>query len=135
MKITLRSCPIIWEQYFRSWFVFSSTIFMWYLQEQIAFKIKLSKGIKGEFRAELLQVIISSWNVAALNSSSILFRVSKTCVDTSSLLTTSKRSKHYLSKTAFFAYFAYQNSKSVAIPEWSYHHHSKNGYHTSANST
>ena len=135
MKITLRSCPIIWVQYFRSWFVFSSTIFMWYLQEQVAFKVKLSKGIKGEFRAELPQVITSSWNVAALNSPSILFRVSKTCVDISSLLTTSKRSKHFLSKPSYFAYFAYRNSKLVTIPEWSYHQHSKDRFHTSAYST
>ena len=78
MKITLRSCPIIWVQYFRSWFVFSSTIFMWYLQEQVAFKVKLSKGTKGEFPAELPQVITWSWNVAALNSPSILFKESKT---------------------------------------------------------
>ena len=132
MKITLRSCPIIWVQYFRSWFVFSSTIFMWYLQEQVAFKVKLSKGTKGEFPAELPQVITWSWNVAALNSPSILFKESKTCVDISSLLTTSNL---FLLKHAYFAYIAYQNSKLVTIPAWSYHDHSKDRFHTSAYST
>ena len=155
MKITLRSCPIICVQYFRTWLVFSSTIFMWYLQEQLACKVKLSKGTKGEFAADSPQVITWSWNVAALNSPSILFKVSKTCVDISSLLTTSKRllflktdavhniltfeedKPTTLLKISFDnrAYFAYQKPKSVAIPEWSYHHHSKDWYHTSAYST
>ena len=45
------------------------------------------------------------------------------------------RCEHFQSKPAYFAYFAYQNSKSVTIPAWSYHDHSKDRFHTSAYST
>ena len=52
MKITLRSWPMIWLQYFNLLPAISCVIFKWYLHEQLALTVKLEDGVKGELSTQ-----------------------------------------------------------------------------------
>ena len=57
MKITLRSWPMIWLQYFNLLPAIFCVIFKWYLHEQLALTVKLENGVKGELSTQSPQLI------------------------------------------------------------------------------